>query len=483
MRTEHDIIGERNIPENAFYGIHSLRAKENFPDTSTFHIEWYMSVGIVKKACYLTIKQFFNEIHSQFPSHKLPFKYIGDKIIEAMINTASEVEHGQWFDQFIVPAIQGGAGTSINMNVNEIITNASLVALGRRPGEYNYIDPVEQANLFQSTNDVIPTSLKVTAIRLLNLLEEKINGLRQAIEELEGKTRNVLRIGYTQMQEAVPTSYGRLFSTYNEALSRDWWRVSKCFERIKVVNLGGSAIGTGLTVPRYFIMHVVSVLQQITGLPVTRGENLSDATVNLDTLVEVHAILKAHAVNLEKMVNDLRLLSSDLVQMHEISIPKKQVGSSIMPGKVNPVIPEFVISAAHKIYANDAIISSLSAQGCLDLNAYLPVIGHALIESLKLLAACDDTIRENLITGLEVSENIAHARLLHSASLATALLPYLGYHKSSLLAEEMKKNKSDIFEANKVLKLLPEDKLKEILKPQRLLSEGFSVHDIVTDDE
>lgn len=483
MRKEHDFIGERDIPESAYFGIHSLRAKENFPDSTIFHLEWYKSVGTVKKACYLTIKKLFHEVHIQFPNRTLPFQHIDDEIIEAMIGAASEIEHGQWFDQFIVPAIQGGAGTSINMNINEIIANASLVALGRSPGEYNYIDPVEQANLFQSTNDVIPTSLKVTTIRLLNILEEKINNLRQAIEETEKGTRNFLRIGYTQMQEAVPTSYGRLFSTYNEALSRDWWRVSKCFERIKVVNLGGSALGTGLTVPRYFIMNVVSTLQQITGLPVTRGENLSDATVNLDTLVEVHAILKAHAVNLEKMVNDIRLLSSNLVQMPEISIPKKQVGSSIMPGKVNPVIPEFVISAVHKVYANDTIISSLSAQGCLDLNAYLPVIGHALIESLKLLSACDETIRENLVTGLEISENIAYTRLLHSASLATALLPYIGYHKSALLADEMKKKKSDIFEANKILKLLPEAKLKEILKPQRLLSEGFSVRDIVTDDE
>ncbi len=483
MRTEKDFIGEKNIPEEAYYGIHSLRAKENFPDTSVFHVEWYKSVGTVKKACYITIRQFFRELGMQYPGKKFPFRILSDEIIDAMIDAAGKIEKGQWFDHFIVPAVQGGAGTSINMNINEIVANASLVSLVRNPGDYDFIDPVEQANLFQSTNDVIPTSLKVAAMQLLNDLEEKINRLRQVTEQLEGKSRDILRVGYTQMQEAVPTSYGRLFSSYSEALSRDWWRVSKCFERIKVVNLGGSALGTGLTVPRYFIMHAVSVLQQITGLPVTRGENLSDATVNLDALVEVHAVLKAHAVNIEKMVNDIRLLASDLIQTHEIRIPEKQVGSSIMPGKINPVIPEFVISAVHKVYANDTIISSLSAQGCLDLNAYLPVIGHALLESLKLLGACDETIKDNLLTGLEVNGDAAQTRLLHSASLATALLPYLGYHKSSLLAKEMKERKSDIFEANRALKLLPEEKLKEILKPQRLLSEGFSIHDIVTDDE
>ncbi len=193
------------------------------------------------------------------------------------------------------------------------------------------------------------------------------------MEKLEKKYRNTLRIAYTQMQEAVPSTYGRLFSSYSDALSRDWWRVSKCLERIKVVNLGGSAIGTSIAVPKYFVAEVVSRLQQITGLPVTRGENLSDATSNLDPFVEVHGILKAHAVTLEKMANDLRLLASDIHGGHSLSIPKKQTGSSIMPGKVNPVIPEYVISCAHRVYSNDQLIAGLSAQGCLELNAYLPL--------------------------------------------------------------------------------------------------------------
>ena len=185
------------------------------------------------------------------------------------------------------------------------------------------------------------------------------------------------------MQEAVPSSFGILFSTYNEALSRDWWRVSKCSERIKQVNLGGGAIGTGLSLPRFFIMEVVPELRKLTGLPLAHSENLSDATSNLDRWVEIHATLKAHAVNLEKMSSDFRLLSSDLAGDKIISIPDRQVGSSIMPGKINPVIPEFVISAAHKIYSNDVLISSLCGQGTLELNAYLPVIGCAVIESYQ----------------------------------------------------------------------------------------------------
>ncbi|MCX6258467.1 MAG: lyase family protein, partial [Bacteroidia bacterium] len=343
MRTEQDFIGEKTIETNALYGIHSLRARENFPDNTPFHIEWYKALGLTKLACYLTYQSFKKSALEKFDEKSLSISFIPDNIIELLIKSAEEVANGDYFSHFIVPAIQGGAGTSINMNVNEIIANASLLKSGSQPGNYSLIDPIEHANVFQSTNDVIPTSLKIAVMKQLIVLEESINKLRSKVEEHENNNRNHLRIGYTQMQEAVPSSFGLLFSTYSEALSRDWWRVSRCFERIKVVNLGGSAIGTGIAVPRYFIMEAARQLQQLTGLPVTRSENMTDATCNLDPFVEVHAILKAHAVNLEKIVSDIRLLSSDLNGGKELQIPGKQVGSSIMPGKVNPVIPEFVV--------------------------------------------------------------------------------------------------------------------------------------------
>ena len=342
-RTEKDFLGEKKIDKDALYGIHSIRAKENFPNESSFHIEWYKAIGLTKLACYKTYENFKKAIHQKYSEKDIPFSLFDNSIIKALQQSAEEVSSGKYFEHFIVPAIQGGAGTSINMNVNEIITNLSLNKLGEDYGNYSIIDPIEHANIYQSTNDVIPSSLKLAVIKLLVDLEEDINNLRSDIETLEVKYRNKLRIGFTQMQEAVPSSYAMLFSSYNEALSRDWWRVSKCFERIKVVNLGGSAIGTGIAIPRYFIMEVVSVLQALTKLPITRSENMPDTTSNLDSLVEVHAILKSHAVNLEKMVSDIRLLSSDIINK-EMNIPQKQVGSSIMPGKINPVIPEFVIS-------------------------------------------------------------------------------------------------------------------------------------------
>lgn len=478
-RIEKDFLGEKRIQKNNLYGIHSLRARDNFPDNTPFHSEWYKAIGLTKLACYMTYENFKKAVLEKHSENELPIDLINDDIITALIESAEEIAEGKLFNHFIVPAIQGGAGTSINMNVNEIIANESLLKLDHDPGEYNIIDPIEQANVFQSTNDVIPTSLKLAAIKLLLELEEKINELRFDIEALENKSRNKLRIAYTQMQEAVPSSYAMLFSSYNEALSRDWWRVSKCFERIKVVNLGGSAIGTGISVPRYFIMEVVSTLQRLTNLPITRSENMPDATNNLDSIVEVHAILKAHAVNLEKMVSDIRLLSSDLVGNNELSIPQKQVGSSIMPGKVNPVIPEFVISAAHKIYANDSLITSLSAQGCLDLNAYLPVIGNALLESIKLLIAANKTLKENLFNGIEIDNDKAEDRLYSSPAITTALSPYIGYNKAARIAKEMQKTKKDVFRVNSKLKLVDPDKLEQILAPQNLLKMGFTLNDIV----
>jgi aspartate ammonia-lyase len=479
MRTETDFIGSVEIPADALYGIHSLRAVHNFPDNTPFHPEWYQALGTVKKACYITYARFADSVRSAHPKAKLAQPLLEKNIIDALVSAATEVEDNLHAGFFIVPAIQGGAGTSINMNVNEIITNRALIMTGHLPGEYKRIDPVEQANIFQSTNDVIPTSLRIALFRLLTRLEESINKLRSALEDQEKGSRRMMRIAYTQMQEAVPSSYGRLFSTYCDALSRDWWRVSKCFERIKTVNLGGSAIGTGITVPRFFMSGVVHTLREITGMPFTRAENMQDATCNLDALVEVHAILKAHAVNLEKMVSDLRLLSSDLLKNKELQIPRLQVGSSVMPGKVNPVVPEFVVSAAHKIYSNDQLISGLCALGCLDLNAYIPTIGHALIESIKLMIACDETLRTNLVTGLQVNSKLAGENLAYSTAISTALLPYIGYNQSARLAYEMKNNHLSILEANRKLNIMPEEKLLQIIQPDNLLKEGFNIQDII----
>ena len=477
FRTEKDTLGEKEIPLNALYGIHALRAKENFPDDTPFPVEWYKAVGTTKLACYNTYRKFRDAATGKF-GNDLSFRIISDDILDAMAEAAGEVSEGKYFEHFIVPAIQGGAGTSINMNINEIIANAALHKTGSKYGNYDKIDPTEHANIYQSTNDVIPTALTVASMRMLQSLECQVNLLRLTIEKLERESDDKLRRGFTQMQEAVPSSFSLLFSTYSEALSRDWWRVSKCIERLKPVNLGGGAIGTGLAVPRFFIMQVVPELRNLTQLPVSHSENLADATSNLDKWVEVHATIKALAVNLEKMVSDLRLLASDVAGDKSIVIPEKQVGSSIMPGKINPVIPEFVISASHKIYSNDILVSSLCGQGCLELNAYIPAIGFAVLESIKLLISSCKTIENNLIDGLAVNQSTGYHSLIHSPSVTTALTPYTGYHKAAELAMLMKEKKCDIFEANRILNIIEEARLTEILQPGNLLKLGFSLEDL-----
>jgi aspartate ammonia-lyase len=481
MRTEKDYIGEKQLPGDALYGIHSLRAKENFPDNTPFHIEWYKAIGTVKQACYITYRKFKKAVTEKYDRQKLPHEFIDDRIIDALEYAAVQVGTGRHFEEFIVPAVQGGAGTSINMNINEIITNLALIRLSEKPGSYRLTDPIEHANIFQSTNDVVPTGLKVAAMTLLNDLEENINLLRKEVETVESKTRNTIRRGYTQMQEAVPTSYDKLFSSFNNALSRDWWRVSKCFERIKEVNLGGGAVGTGLSIPRFFILQAVPALQKLTGLPVTRGENLPDTTSNLDSIVEVHAILNAHAVNLEKISSDIRLLASDLFKHRSIKLPEKQVGSSIMPGKINPVIPEFVISAAHKVYVNNQLITQLAGQGTLELNAYIPVIGHAMLESLKLLIAANKTLAKNLFADMQLPDpENTFEETASAPSIVTALIPYIGYNKASKLAKEMKASGKNIFEANEKLKLIDDEKLRQIITPEALLKLGYSIDDIIS---
>lgn len=478
MRSEKDFIGEISLHDDALYGIHSVRARDNFTDTTRFHVEWFRAMALTKRACYLTAADYFAKVSLRKDTDRLRIRVVKSEYLDALAESAMECEQGEHFDHFIVPAISGGAGTSINLNVNEILTNRALQKLGHKPGSYEIIDPVEDANIFQSTNDVVPTALRVAVMQLLLMLETAINTLRASAEELEKRYRDVMRAGYTQMQEAVPSTFGRLFSSYSDALSRDWWRVSKCLERIKVVNLGGTATGTSISVPKYYVNAVVARLQQLSGLPVTRGENLSDATSNLDPFVEVHGILKAHAVNLEKIVSDLRLLSSDIHGIHALSIPEKQVGSSIMPGKVNPVIPEYVISIAHRIYGNDQLITHLAAQGCLELNAYIPVIGHAMIESIRLLISANEVSARHLLKDIEIDPKLTEEKMLASPAVTTALLPFIGYNRAAEMAECMKEYGLSVYEANRKLGFMKEEKLKEILKPENLVQGGYRLKDL-----
>ncbi len=476
-RNEKDLAGELRVPSEALYGIHSLRASLNFPVVSPFPESWYRAMGVVKLSSYSVYRRFRDSAQRRYPGSP-GVMHIDDKILDAIEVSAGEVAAGDHFEHFIVPGLQGGAGTSINMNINEIIANSAIIRLGGRPGDYTLADPFDHCNIYQSTNDVVPTALTIAAMNQLNTLALSINNLRGSLEKVEREHRNSLRPGYTQMKEALPSSFGTLFSTYNEALSRDWWRVSKALERVRTINMGGGATGTGLAIPRFYIMEIVPELRRRTGLPLSRSENLPDATSMLDRWVEVHAIVKAHAVNLEKMVSDLRLLASDLLSPPQIELPVRQTGSSAMPGKVNPVIPEFVISATRKVYANDSLITSLAAMGQLELNAYIPLIGVSLLESLSLLEACNKSAATGMIEGIEIASGVAYERVIRSGTITTALIPFIGYRRASEIAIMMREKSITIFEANEIERFMEKERLEAVLTPANLLKLGYSLKEL-----
>jgi len=478
MRTESDLLGEVRIPEDKLYGIHSARAQLNFPEPAPFPPEWYQAIGSVKRACYITYRHFRDTALKKELNPPAGHQWISDQVLDALEEAAGEIEKGLYFDHFIVPAMQGGAGTSINMNINEIIANAALIKCGHRPGQYDVIHPLDHANIFQSTNDVVPTALHVALMKLSGRLESALNPMREKLEEMELSNRNELRQSYTQMQKAVPSSYGHLFGSYANAFSRDWWRVSRIKERLKEVNLGGGAAGTGVAIPRYFVLNVVPELRNLTNLPLAHAENLADATMNQDTLVEVHAIIKSLAVNMEKACSDMRLLAADLHAHQPLKLPKKQMGSSFMPGKINPVIPEYVISIAHKVYANDQLVSGLCGQGCLDLNPYLPVTGTAMIESFKFLETACKSMKENMLNDLETDPAREQKDLFRSPSITTALVPYIGHEEAEKMALEMEKTGLSVFEINQKTQTIEPQLLQKLMTPASLTAKGFTLKDI-----
>jgi aspartate ammonia-lyase len=337
----------------------------------------------------------------------------------------------------LVDALQGGAGTSTNMNVNEVLANRALELLGLAPGEYDRVSPLDDLNLHQSTNDTFPTALRIAAILGLRELERRVLALQEAFQDQEKALAHVVKVARTESQDAVLTTLGRSMGAYAEALNRDRWRLAKSEERLRVVNLGGTAIGTGLAAPTAYIFRVVEELREITGLGLARAENLVEATQNLDVFVEVSGLLKALATTLIKLCSDLRLLSSGPeAGLGELRLPPRQAGSSIMPGKVNPVIPEAVTQAAIMAMAHDQALSLAAAMGSLELNPFMPLVAHSLLESLDLLARGCDILRRHCVLGLQADEARCRAQVENGTAAATALLPLIGYERAAALAAQ-----------------------------------------------
>lgn len=361
------------------------------------------------------------------------------------------------------------------MNVNEVIANRALEIFGKNKGEYDFIDPIEDINMHQSTNDVYPTALKTACVLLLRKLEKEVTGLQESFEEKEKEFANIVKVARTQLMDAVLITLGKEFSAYAEAISRDRWRIYKCEERLRVVNLGGTAVGTGLSAPRKFIFSVTDKLRDLTGIGLARAENLVENTQNCDVFAEVSGILKAHAVNLIKISNDLRLMNSGpTAGLSEIKLPAVQTGSSIMPGKVNPVIPEMVAQVGMKVLGNDVIINQCAAGGQFELNQNMPLIAFSILESLELLINADKILRERCIVGIEADREQIKKQVENSLAVLTAFVSELGYNKVSEIAKELDKTDLSVKEFLIQKNYLTEERFNELTSPEAVLALGHN---------
>jgi aspartate ammonia-lyase len=423
-RLEQDGLGTLPVPAGALHGIHTERALENFPLLGRpVHPALLRAFGAVKLAALRS-----NRALGWFPDAAKA---------DALDRACRELLDGTLVPALPADALQGGAGTSTNMGVNEVLANRALQLLGLPLGDYARVSPLDDCNLHQSTNDTFPTALKVASVQGLRELERSVLALQEAFQAQEKALAGVVKVARTEYQDAVLTTLGRGMGAYAEALNRDRWRLAKAEERLRVVNLGGTAIGTGLAAPTAYIFRVVEELREITGLGLARAENLVEATQNLDTFVEVSGLLKALATTLIKICTDLRLLSSGPeAGFGELRLPPRQAGSSIMPGKVNPVIPEAVTQAAVMAIAHDQALSTAVAMGSLELNAFMPLIAHCFLESLDLLARACAILRRHCVAGLEADAARCRAQVENGTAAATALLPLIGYEQAAELAKK-----------------------------------------------
>ena len=461
FRTEKDLLGSMEIPCDSMWGIHTERALTNFNVSGILvHPELVKAYGEVKLACFKTNRQL-----GYFPE---------DQKANAIEQACSEMAEDLLTSYVVVDSLQGGAGTSTNMNVNEVLANRSLQIAGKEKGDYSFISPLNDINLHQSTNDSYPTALKIAAIRMIRSLEQEVLLLQEAFQAKEKEFAHVVKIGRTQLQDAVLTTLGREMGAYAEAFNRDRWRLSKCEERLRVINLGGTAIGSGIGAPRKYIFSVVDKLRESTGIGLARAENLIDNTQNADVFVEVSGMLKALAVSLLKISTDLRLMASGPdAGFSEVLLPEKQAGSTIMPGKVNPVIPEAVSQAAILVMGHDAVISQAASAGNLELNQFLPLIARSLLESIDLLTHSCRTMVVNCILGLEANEEQCHKNVLNSTALITSIIPVLGYEKASEIFKNAKDEQIQVWDAILRSGLIAEPELRELISPEVVCRLGF----------
>ena len=421
FRTEKDSIGTKNVPEDVYYGVQDK------------------------------------------------------KIAQAIVKACDEILGGKLHEDFIVDPIQGGAGTSLNMNANEVIANRANEILGGKKGDYSIVNPNDHVNCGQSTNDVIPTAGKMTSLRLLKNLKKELMRLHTALEKKAEEFDGVIKMGRTQLQDAVPIRLGQEFKAYSVAVLRDIRRMDKAMDEMRTLNMGGTAVGTGLNADEAYLRRIVPNLSEISDMELVQAYDLIDSTQNLDPFVAVSGAVKACAVTLSKIANDLRLMSSGpRAGFGEINLPAKQNGSSIMPGKVNPVIPEVVNQVAFNVIGNDVTITMAAEAGQLELNAFEPIIFYCLFQSIDTLGYAVQTFVDNCVTGITANETRCRYFVENSVGIITAICPYVGYQKAAEIAKEAIKTGESVKKLIIEQGILTEEQMDEILDPVQMTEPGIS---------
>ncbi|CAM2738350.1 aspartate ammonia-lyase [Hathewaya histolytica] len=465
-RIESDSIGTKELSKDAYYGVQTLRGCENFRITGhNMNKQFIISLAEVKKASAITNGE---------------VNLLDKDVKEAMVKACDEIISGKLHEDFIVDPIQGGAGTSANMNVNEVIANRAGELLGGEKGAYDRVHPNDHVNMGQSTNDVIPTAGKITTINLIGKALEKLKELREALHLKGEEFDDVIKMGRTQMQDAVPIRLGQEFKAYSSVIKRDIIRIEKSMEDLKIVNMGGTAIGTGINADADYFEKVVPNLVKVTGLDLKQAEDLVDSTQNLDAFVAVSGAIKTCAVNLSKIANDLRLMSSGpRTGFGEINLPAKQNGSSIMPGKVNPVIPEVVSQVAFNIIGNDMTITMAAEAGQLELNAFEPVVFYNLFESIETLTNGVDTFTKNCIVGITANKERCKSLVENSVGIITAICPHVGYAEAAKIAKTAIKTGEPVRKIAIEEGIFKEAELDKILNPKEMTEPGIPAKELI----
>src|ERR1700694_70153 len=456
-RREHDLLGDRDVPADAYYGVHTLRAVENFPISGT-PISIYPDLIAALSSIKLAAAKSNRELG-----------LLDETRANAIVAASEEIRAGKLHEEFVVDVIQGGAGTSTNMNANEVIANRALELLGHEKGEYRFLHPNEHVNMSQSTNDVYPTALKLAGYSGIMRLVDAMAVLRQGFETKSEELKDLIKMGRTQLQDAVPMTLGQEFSTYAVMLEEDEQRLKEAVLLICEINMGATAIGTGINAHPDYARLVCQHLRTITGIPVVTASNLIEATQDCGSFVQLSGVLKRVAVKLSKTCNDLRLFSSGpRGGLGEINLPPMQAGSSIMPGKVNPVIPEVVNQIAFEVIGNDVTVTFAAEAGQLQLNAFEPIIAHSLFKSVNHLRAGCLTLATRCVSGITANREHLRRGVENSIGIVTALNPYIGYGNATEVAQQALATRRSVSDLVLARQLLIAGQVEQILQPEVL---------------